>query len=472
MLKKILNFFKTNIKPDYITSTTIFPVLNLEKKKQVMKLAERGKSRGEKNEPSQELEILDEVEQQIIAYIETERKSVNEKLIDELSTYRSRITRLNINAVFQDILSKATNTQSAFSTLVTQGQNLNYTQKKAIVEAHKYLEAFKDEHNIKRPAQYPKSKFYQIAIICVLITVESLINMNFFKLGEELGLLAGFLDALIVSLVNIGVGLLFGWKVMPLKNHKNLLLKFLGYGGFIVYLVFVLVFNVVVAHYRIAMIGQSGTATKDAIFTFLNSPFKIEDLMSWILILLGIVFSFFAFSDGYSMDDPFPKYGALSRNKQELQDEYMEQIHLLYSEIDKIKDQTLKEISALLYQIDNRRTELRTIITYATQIINKYRKHIDYLEQCCRQLLSCYRDSNLQYRTEPAPRRFIENWHFNNEDNSANEIELEFFNKLLSESESEYSSMFSQVENERKKIFLEHEQALAVFQNLTVLLDT
>ena len=69
------------------------------------------------------------------------------------------------------------------------------------------LSAFEDEHKLVDGAEYPESQIYHWAIVGAMVLTESIANSYFFAKGSDLGLVGGILQAMPISIVNIGAGL-------------------------------------------------------------------------------------------------------------------------------------------------------------------------------------------------------------------------------------------------------------------------
>ncbi|MDC1214033.1 hypothetical protein N8000_06125 [Rhodospirillales bacterium] len=69
------------------------------------------------------------------------------------------------------------------------------------------LSAFEDEHKLVDGAEYPESQIYHLAIVGAMVLTESIANSYFFAKVSDLGLVGGILQAMPISIVNIGAGL-------------------------------------------------------------------------------------------------------------------------------------------------------------------------------------------------------------------------------------------------------------------------
>lgn len=81
-----------------------------------------------------------------------------------------------------------------------------------------------------------------------------------------------------------------------------------------------LLIGFLVAHYRDALqipleeLSPNQTAERIALQTFLENPFGLSDIYSWMLLLLTLVFGILACFDGYRFDDPYPGFSSIAKS--------------------------------------------------------------------------------------------------------------------------------------------------------------
>lgn len=227
------------------------------------------------------------------------------------------------------------------------------------------LESFKAEHRLTRDAHYPSSPMLAFGILSMLVIVEAGINGVLFADSSDQGLFGGWLEALVLSITNVGAAFLFGRMVLPQLHRRGPGVK----AGAIVLclagVAAILAINLAGAHYRDfkseaggepapAMVlkheaslslggAKPGTAAamprkaarsasaespvpvpapiaenertkeREAIAKLLGSPFAFNSFMSFFLFVIGLCGACIAALDGYKLDDPFPGYGKRHR---------------------------------------------------------------------------------------------------------------------------------------------------------------
>jgi len=222
------------------------------------------------------------------------------------------------------------------------------------------LEHFKAENGLMRDAHYPSSPLLAFGILSVLILLEAGTNGVLFADSSDQGLFGGWLEALVLSIANVGAAFLFGRIVLPQLHRRGfiaragaILLALAGAAALIAV-------NLIGAHYRdfkaeVASLetatpatvkqslaggapkpplagkpakpapadisappqGQSADKQKgkerEAIGKLFGSPFAFDGFMSFFLFVIGLCGASIAALDGYKLDDPFPGYGKRHR---------------------------------------------------------------------------------------------------------------------------------------------------------------
>lgn len=396
---------------DYVRSTIRFMELDREQIKKRLNLEAEGRQRGERNQPATDNESLDDVEQRIVATIDSEKKLSHEKLIDHLKTYGDRIRSLGLEGLIAEAAAAGDAASADFRARVHDGADVLFQLRRDVVLIDDEIEDFKRMHGLRRMAHYPRSHTLRWGIILVLLLVESVLNGTFLARGHELGLTGGVAEALAIAILNIGAGLWVGWKAAPNMMHKNPARKMIGVFLTLSYLALVIGFNLGVAHYRDALGGDfSERAAELALASVWRDPLAVAGVQSWLLFALGLGFSLLAAGDGWTMDDSYPGYGKLARKQTELIEEYVEQKRELMDELEQIRDAALETLAATGRNIERRRSEFYRIAQSQKDLKEAFGTHLDHLEHSANYLLASYRRANEGARDARAPTHFGKSW--------------------------------------------------------------
>ena len=87
------------------------------------------------------------------------------------------------------------------------------------------LENFKRENNLTRDAHYASSPVLAFGIVSILVLAEAGINGVLFADSSDQGLFGGWLEAMVLSITNVGAAFLFGRMVLPQLHRRGFVLR-------------------------------------------------------------------------------------------------------------------------------------------------------------------------------------------------------------------------------------------------------
>ncbi|HEY3100100.1 MAG TPA: hypothetical protein VGL14_14400 [Methylomirabilota bacterium] len=320
--------------------------------------------------------------------------------------------------------------EPALEKLRSEHAGVLYQAKENEARALKHLRWFQQKHGLHyRAAAYPESQFYHFAIVAGLALVEWVSLSTFYAEGSDFGLLGGVLIAMGLSVVNISLAILAG-SLLRFVNHQRARPRLLALtAATFLYACFLLV-TLTAAHYRVAtndiaqsqpsVSAHSATPVPSLVPTdldqwraarlawqrFASNPVGFDDVFSWILVVLALVFGIFASYKGYRLDDPYPGYGELDRELRRRRATY-EAAKVAYCRVvDHVFDRTLQEQAHLL-------SEVKSNLEYYQQLVSKsederraFARDAAELHDACNIVLKRYRQTNLRVRVSPAPTYF------------------------------------------------------------------
>jgi hypothetical protein len=297
------------------------------------------------------------------------------------------------------------------------------------------LERFKTENRITREAHYPSSPTLSFGVLFVLVLVEACINGVLFAESSDQGLLGGWLEAVVLSVTNVGAAFLIGRIVFPQMHRRGVFLPAFATGVSAVGVTLILGVNLFGAHYRdfkaetaalettvqapaapkpgttiltggakpIAntIAGQKakpstlanatplqaevGTKQKQterqAIVKALERPFDLESFTSFFLLVLGSCGAIIAAWDGYKFDDPFPGYGKRHRRYMESRARSAEALRRILAQSNSIMTGSFHAISR---KIENYAHEMAALLTFHHTYAGDHKSLKDKLEEAAR----------------------------------------------------------------------------------------
>jgi hypothetical protein len=308
-----------------------------------------------------------------------------------------------------------------------------YQAKENEARALKHLRWFQQKHGLHyRAASYPQSQFYHFAIVAALALVEWVSLAAFYAEGSDFGLLGGVLIAMTLSIVNVSLAILSG-SLLRYVNHRSPRRKGLALTSVaVLYTCFFLV-TLAAAHYRVATndVAQSqpGMSTPGATSLpppqvaqdldqwraarlawqrFARNPVGFDDVFSWILVVLAVIFGIFASYKGYRLDDAYPGYGELDRelNARRASSEAAKVEYCRL--VDQVFDRILQEQARLLSDVKSNIEYYQQLISRSVDERRTFVHDAAEIQDACNIVLKRYRQTNARVRQSPAP------FYFNN----------------------------------------------------------
>ncbi|UZE97220.1 hypothetical protein [Alkalimarinus alittae] len=399
---------------DFIKTKTIvapyepieFPVLDNEDLTYRFNVAELAKNAARENRPDMNYKGEDANELDFHHKIETYAHQATIKVKQLTEDLRNNITSTSINKEITDV----ENVEKEFKNKVSAEFTPLLTELAAVrgdvIAAEDDLSDFKKVNKLRRSADYPESHVLTLGILVFALLIESLLNGFFFAKGSDFGLVGGVSIALIVSLLNISIGYLSGWWVFRYKNHISRKWVYCSTILFISTVVVSIVFNLLVAHYREALGVDPEHAATLAVSSFQDGLLSITDVESWLLFMIGIVFFSLAVYKGYSMDDPYPGYGKMSRKRNRLLGDLDELRKEMIDDLDELHQYHLEIIEIKYVDLQRRQKLLNGFISSFEYQMGIYRSYIKNLRSNLNYIIATYRDINTSERTAPPPAYF------------------------------------------------------------------
>ncbi|QIL89730.1 hypothetical protein GNX18_08160 [Microbulbifer sp. SH-1] len=185
------------------------------------------------------------------------------------------------------------------------------------------LEIFRHRNGLTREAEYRESKLMHYSVIFFIVILETMLNAFFLSRGSELGLVGGFFQAFIISLINLGFAAILA---VSLRNcfHVNLARKTIAAMMLAAVVTLAVVFVLGVGHYREALEQDPFTASQLAIQHLRAQPLAIDDFNSWIMVVVSGIALMLLCAKLFVVDDRYPGYTAITRRVRRLQQAWAE----------------------------------------------------------------------------------------------------------------------------------------------------
>lgn len=375
-----------------------------------LRLEERGKERGEIEVPAADETSFDVVEADIVSMIGNELNRSQVHVRNQVQAYGSRLSDLHLLYESGSIRAAAVKASGDFDTLVIDWRNRLSNRKDDIRQSYQDLTTFRSANGLDRPAHDKPSSIVTSGSIALSALVEVIGNAMFLKVNDELGYLGGVVAAFMIALINIGVGVLIGRAVWPRTHLKSQNSRRTAWGAISLWIIFLIIWNLFAAHFRDAKSEGLADPQAGALQSLINSPFGLDGIYSWGLLIIGIAAALIAARAAYRADDPFPGYGERDRHHRQRCDDYAAEVAEANRAMTEVRDDAINDATDVKRQLGTQSRERERIQTAYGGFARRFDEHQDRLEQAANYLLTVYRDANKRHRTEPSPGYFKESY--------------------------------------------------------------
>jgi hypothetical protein len=268
------------------------------------------------------------------------------------------------------------------------------------------LNYFRAANQLNREAHYPDSRILHWAIIIGMIVFESLANAYFFAEGSALGFAGGWLQSIVVSLlVILASAKLIGARAVPLLNHVSGKWMAIGAVLLALYIVLLVAFALLVAHYRLLLTIDPDNALVKTLPHYLAAPFDL-DPVSWTFFGVSIVFGLSALIAGYTSDDRYPGYGDLDRRHKSAERAYDLQKDAFSKDLRDAYETATAAVASLVTEAQTMTHQRQVLVPEMRTVHSEYLSLVENCVRTCNTVLRAYRDLNKQVRTAASPSYF------------------------------------------------------------------
>lgn len=408
-LSALREFFRPN-DPTIAVSGSAFIVIDREQALKRLKVETKATSAGESELPPSDAEGLDGNESEIIAEM---GEYVNRAQIDAAENHNVYGQRLAELALLRELSSVTGASQTAlgdYRAAVKGWRNRLANAADAIRDSYQELSSFKLEHGLERPAHGVPPAIYTWSAILGSWVLESFLNTAFLRVNDDLGILGGFVAALVVAAVNIFAAYMAGRYAWPSVFHRDARRKIPAWLGLVAWFAFLLFWNLFAAHFRDAKSMGVADPEVQALPMLFDSPFGLNSIYSYGMLVMGMFFAAIAALAAYKMDDPYPGYGAIYRRHEARCEDYADEIDEALDELRQIRDEGIGGARAVREQLQAQFGMRGQIIAAREAHHARYEEHQEYLGTVGNFLLDQYRSANVKARATPAPKHFSERW--------------------------------------------------------------
>ena len=405
--------FRDLFKPDIGRAFPTDPFVQIDREQAIRKLDldRRAAQNGARNYPMPDSPGMDDVEQEIVAEIQKHSTRSQSEAASNHRVYGQRLSELSLLRELSSITAASERAFGDFNNLVMNVRGRLSLAADQVRESYRELVDFKSEHNLRRPAHDGVKGIVAWSTFLISGTVETALNSIMLRVNDDYGYLGGLLAAAVVAAVNVGFSAFVGRLLFPYLFHRRMAQRAMAIVLTAAWFVAVFSWNLLAAQFRDAKAAGLVEPDKQALVAFMNSPFQLESIYSYGLLVAGLIFAIIAAVTALKMKDPYPGYGDLYKRHEDRCHDYADEIEDATNELTQIRDEATLEATEIRSELGAQFRERGQIITNREYHRGRFRDHQRALEDCCNSLLEHYRSLNVQARTDGAyPEHFRQRW--------------------------------------------------------------
>ena len=395
---------------------------------EIEKASKLGFAEGSKGLPSPEALNPDLNESKFYAKVISLLNKTVASISPKIAALTKKVTeagaKLEVVSATIDSLKNRTSLEAQIDSRLKQSFSSMVEAKKNQLLREAELSAFKLSYNLYHPAHYPEDMARHMSWVVFALAIETAINAAFFA-GAS-GLVVGAIIALTVAGVNLGIAFIGGWFFRE-KNSVHGSQKIQAWLIFLFCWVLITTLNLLTAAYRsasaellsrnlgedplAAILQQEGKAFGQALTNvagILDGRFPFSDLNGLILLFVGLLAAVIGMWKGYGADDPYPKYGEITRLAIAASKIYNELEQALKSDAQTVADQPLRQIVDARQAINSIKQQIGAARMEATNLKSEWRQKFTELQHEYQSIIEVYRKAVRSVKPNPVPLYFDE----------------------------------------------------------------
>ena len=231
-----------------------------------------------------------------------------------------------------------------------EGTTIEAMHKDCSRRLHDY-EHFRHQNDLTREPYYPEDRLRHVLLAVVALVAESLLNASMLAIGSTGGLIGGWFIAITIACLNVG-GAFVGGNLARLVHDRSWARRTLGYVSIGSIGLVLIAFNLLVAHYREALViaatqgyEETMSAGRVALESFREDYFGASDFMSWTLFGLGLLSAALGAWKGYTIEDPYPGFSRRARALKHAETEFRDELEEALEDVAEIQRSRTREVN-------------------------------------------------------------------------------------------------------------------------------
>jgi len=379
--------------------------------KQNLDLANRARENGVEAMPTLATSKKDTMAAEIDSYLEQLILVAKDKFVERMRAIDDLSKSQSKSGSIQYITEIFENGKAELKKTARDRYNALFSAKREWVLGEQEYSHFRTENNRIGPARYPQDKVKIWGWIFLITVIE--IFTNAYALGDAhpSGFVGVVLEILMFGIANVGVAFLLGCYVWRYFNHVNFGKKATALVLALPMMTFIVFLNFLLAHYRDAIAKLAGSDLgafeieasmqklgAAATSTLMQNPFMLEDFKSYLLLFVGLLASVFATKKSFELDDPYPGYGKITREQEELALAFNDDQTEAFSEMNDLVDDFSNQINTQLSFVENNEAAIKNRQSDKRLLFDKFNNWLSSTQSVGEALYAFYREENMRAR--------------------------------------------------------------------------
>lgn len=388
----------------------IFPLLDIDEVARELHLDERAERAGRAGQPSLYADGPDMAELDILGEIERLARKAQDVYLSQLDLYEGRIRRAVITTDLRvQIEAAGSNALADIQAEIIHDQNQLNILLQAVGSREDEFREFRERNGLTRlPTNCSQDeRTLALIILLVFVLLESILNGMFFAEGSEAGLIGGVVQALVLSVLNVGVASLYALYGLPYLFHRRRAGKAVGALATLLFGLWLVGLNLAIGHFRDLFIAGAGSVLMaDLLHRLATAPLLLSDAKSLILVLLGMGLGLLSVIDVAATRDRYPGYAAVARDRQRAMERYAEENARCLGAMMELRDQAVDDMSSAVELIRDAQFDMQRALEGRTRLHHNYLAYLNHLAVVHERLIRRYRELNRRMRRGEAPEYF------------------------------------------------------------------
>jgi hypothetical protein len=417
-ISKILDGMRDSYSP-FDESKNEFIPINKENAEKTLELKERANKNGKSNIPIATSKTKDSIARGIDAFLSEAITLAKSQLYNRIRA----IDELSGNQSKSDAKTKIDNegreTRTELHTTVKSFAAQLFVIKRKLITGEREFKIFKKINRRIGPARFPQNRMRAFSWVFLIFCLEILLNAYTIGTAHPQSFAGAIIETIGFALVNAGAALLMGLFTWRFCNSVKFHIKFTGIFLSLLITIFIIFINLFFAHYRDALlllnnmssevyIDTMGVLGDKARSTLIDAPLNLNDFKSYLLFIIGGGLALFTGFKAYETDDPYPAYGKIQREQDDLANGYETLSSKSHTNTSDIVFDFQNNILSLSTQDEVSQVAVNNRINDRKLLISKFESWLDTIEETGGALYEYYREENIKNRTDDqVPQSFV-----------------------------------------------------------------